>query len=141
MTYKLHYIRSKLVIYKLYVILKGLFLISGSLDRKMIDLNVILFQVTYPDESNIFPLFRLSFLWITPIGVLTVIIVGAITSLITGKTNTKTLDPDLISPVVKCLLPPEAKRYAGSAIRKLRNQEVVENERRVSESQLFWFKV
>lgn len=100
-----------------------------------------MFQVVYPDESDIFPLFRLSFLWITPIGVITVILVGAITSLLTGKTDIRRLDPDLISPVVKCLLPPESKRFTGSAVRKMRNQEVVDTESRVSDSQLFWLKV
>lgn len=67
---------------------------------------------------------------------------GLLTSLITGRTDTKTLDPDLISPIAKWFLPPESKRYAGSAIRKLRNQEVVmDGDSRVSESQLFWLKV
>lgn len=88
----------------------------------------IYFQTVYPDESDVFPLFRLSFLWITPVGVSTVIIVGIITSFLTGKTDINTLDPDLISPVAQWLLPPQAQRYAGSAIRKARNQEIMENE-------------
>lgn len=52
------------------------------------------------DESDVFPLYRLSFHWINPIGVLSVLIVGTIVSFITGPRNLKTIDPDLISPVI-----------------------------------------
>nr|XP_023012361.1 sodium-coupled monocarboxylate transporter 2 [Leptinotarsa decemlineata] len=84
--------------------------------------------IIYPDESDVFPLFRLSFMWITPVGVTTVVVVGIVTSFLTGKTDLKTLDPELISPVFQWLLPPEAQRYAGSTIKRVRNREVLENE-------------
>ncbi|KAH0821481.1 hypothetical protein GEV33_001310 [Tenebrio molitor] len=64
--------------------------------------------IVYPDESAVFPLFRLSYLWITPIGVVTVMIVGVITSFLTGKTDIRFLDPELISPVCQWILPEEA---------------------------------
>ncbi|CAH1117769.1 unnamed protein product [Phaedon cochleariae] len=87
--------------------------------------------IIYPDESDIFPLFRLSFMWITPIGVISVLLVGMIVSLLTGKTDMRSMDPELISPVAKWMLPAEAQRYAGSAIRKARNREILENENMV----------
>ncbi|CAD7080203.1 unnamed protein product [Hermetia illucens] len=59
------------------------------------------------DESGVFPLYRLSFHWINPIGVFTVIIVGTIVSFLTGPTNLKKIDPDLISPVIHRFLPKE----------------------------------
>ncbi|KYB27649.1 Putative sodium-dependent multivitamin transporter-like Protein [Tribolium castaneum] len=85
-------------------------------------------EIEYPDESKVFPLFRLSFLWITPIGVFTVIAVGIITSFLTGKTDLKTLDPELISPVMHWVLPEEAQNYAGSAVRKIKHQRLFGNE-------------
>lgn len=47
-----------------------------------------------------FPLYRLSFHWINPIGVLSVLIVGTIVSFLTGPRDLKTIDPELISPVI-----------------------------------------
>lgn len=91
------------------------------------------FQPSYPDESSIFPLFRLSFMWITPVGVCTVLIVGITVSFLTGKTDLNYLDPDLISPVVQWILPEGAKRYAGSAIRKARHRELIEREKMVED--------
>lgn len=54
----------------------------------------------YRDESDVFPLYRLSFHWINPIGVLTVLVVGTVISYITGPTKNKNIDSDLISPVI-----------------------------------------
>lgn len=54
----------------------------------------------YPDDSSVFPLYRLSFHWINPIGVITVIIVGSIVSYFTGPRNLADIDPELISPVI-----------------------------------------
>lgn len=54
----------------------------------------------YKDESNVFPLYRLSFHWINPIGILCVLIVGTIVSFLTGPTKFENIDPDLISPVI-----------------------------------------
>lgn len=85
-------------------------------------------EIHYPDESDVFPLFRLSFLWITPVGVISVLSVGMIVSFITGANDLKTIDPDLISPVMHWLLPPEAKKYAGSTLKKARNFEITEDD-------------
>lgn len=59
------------------------------------------------DESDVFPLHRLSFLWINPIGVATVCIVGVIVSHLTGPRDLRDIDPDLISPVIHRFLPKE----------------------------------
>ncbi|KAI4466170.1 sodium-coupled monocarboxylate transporter [Holotrichia oblita] len=77
----------------------------------------------YPDESHVFPLFRLSYHWITPIGVLTVLTVGSIVSLLTGKLDVRYMDPDLISPVLHRFLPSESFRYEGYAIRNARHAD------------------
>lgn len=62
--------------------------------------NITLIETEFHDESDVFPLHRLSFHWITPIGVLTVLLVGSLVSWITGPLNLKKLDPDVISPVI-----------------------------------------
>lgn len=54
----------------------------------------------YQDESDIFPLYRLSFHWINPIGIMTVLIVGSIVSYITGPRDLSRIDVELISPVI-----------------------------------------
>ncbi|KAF5308799.1 hypothetical protein FQR65_LT06032 [Abscondita terminalis] len=86
-------------------------------------------NVTYlpfPDESKIFPLFRLSYHWITPVGVLTTLTVGTICSFVIGKTDTSSLDPELITPICQWMLPPESERYTGTAARRVR--EITQNE-------------
>ncbi|XP_055296157.1 sodium-coupled monocarboxylate transporter 2-like isoform X2 [Sitodiplosis mosellana] len=62
------------------------------------------------DESEVFPLYRLSFMWINPIGILSVLIVGMIASYVSGPQDLKKLNPDLISPVIHRFLPDECFR-------------------------------
>ncbi|XP_055594315.1 sodium-coupled monocarboxylate transporter 1-like isoform X2 [Uranotaenia lowii] len=69
----------------------------------------------YPDESGVFPLYRLSYHWITPIGVVTVMIIGTIVSFITKPRNLKDIDPELISPVIHRFLPQECFANYGTA--------------------------
>lgn len=64
-------------------------------------------NVPYPDESDVFPLYRLSFLWINPIGILSVLVVGSLVSYFTGPRDLRTIDPQLISPVIHRFLPRE----------------------------------
>lgn len=59
------------------------------------------------DESDVFPLYRLSYHWITPIGLLSVLIVGTIVSFVTKPRQLKDIDPELISPVLHRFLPEE----------------------------------
>lgn len=56
------------------------------------------------DESDVFPLYRLSFHWINPIGVFTVVIIGTIVSLLTGGRDLTKIDPELISPIIHRLV-------------------------------------
>ena len=58
------------------------------------------FTSNFVDESNVFPLYRLSFHWINPIGVISTVLVGTIVSFLTGPTKVKKLDADLISPII-----------------------------------------
>ncbi|XP_049302581.1 sodium-coupled monocarboxylate transporter 2 isoform X2 [Bactrocera dorsalis] len=61
----------------------------------------------YVDESDLFPLYRLSYHWITVIGVLSTLLVGTVTSFLCGPRNLKTLDAVVISPVIHRFLPKE----------------------------------
>lgn len=67
----------------------------------------------YQDESDVFPLYRLSFHWINPIGILTVLVVGTIVSFLTGPRKLNEIDPELISPVLHRFLPAECFIYYG----------------------------
>uniref|UniRef100_A0A182K6Z5 Sodium-coupled monocarboxylate transporter 1 n=1 Tax=Anopheles christyi TaxID=43041 RepID=A0A182K6Z5_9DIPT len=69
----------------------------------------------YPDESGVFPLYRLSYHWITPIGVTTVLVIGSIVSFLTGPRDLRHIDPELISPVIHRFLPRESFSYFGTA--------------------------
>lgn len=62
--------------------------------------NITLSNLIQHDESDVFPLYRLSFHWINPIGVISVLIVGTIVSFLTGARDLKQIDPELISPVI-----------------------------------------
>ncbi|CRL01594.1 CLUMA_CG014432, isoform A [Clunio marinus] len=61
----------------------------------------------YPDESDVFPLYRLSFHWVNPIGIFSVVIVGTLVSYLTGGRKTDQIDPELISPIIHRFLPDE----------------------------------
>ncbi|ALC38209.1 CG8451 [Drosophila busckii] len=87
---------------------------AGELNSQKLDVsvegcaaNVTQAENVWVDEEQVFPLYRLSYHWINPIGVATVIVVGSIVSLLTKPTDIKTLDPDLISPVLHRFLPKE----------------------------------
>ncbi|XP_040169732.1 sodium-coupled monocarboxylate transporter 1-like isoform X1 [Anopheles arabiensis] len=77
--------------------------------------NTTIVNPIYPDESGVFPLYRLSYHWITPIGVTTVVLVGSIVSFLTGPRDLRYIDPELISPVVHRFLPRESFSYFGTA--------------------------
>lgn len=81
--------------------------------------NSTIVNPVYPDESGVFFMYRLSYHWITPIGVLTVMIVGSIVSFLTGPRNLKDIDPELISPVIHRFLPQESFGNFGSASKEV----------------------
>jgi hypothetical protein len=53
----------------------------------------------------VFILYKLSYLWLAPIGVTTVVSIGLAVSYLTGKEDTEMANPDLFSPVIKGLVP------------------------------------
>ncbi|XP_062548311.1 sodium-coupled monocarboxylate transporter 1 [Armigeres subalbatus] len=91
--------------------------------------NITLTNTEYPDESNVFFLHRLSYHWITPIGLLTVILIGTIVSFLTEPRNLKDIDPELISPVIHRFLPHESFGNFGSASKEV---PVINNEEKLS---------
>ena len=54
-------------------------------------------------------LFRLSYLYFNVVGCLTVIVVGLVTSFITGAHRAGDINPDLLSPVIHWMLPKKEK--------------------------------
>lgn len=57
------------------------------------------YLVQHVDNSDVFPVYRLSYMWYSVTGCLTTIIIGYLASLITGPN--KDIDPELLSPIVK----------------------------------------
>ncbi|XP_011054030.1 PREDICTED: sodium-coupled monocarboxylate transporter 1-like isoform X1 [Acromyrmex echinatior] len=62
-------------------------------------------QFEWHNEDNVFPLYRLSYHWIAPIGTLAVLVVGAIVTCMTGAQNPSSIDKNLLSPVIHRWLP------------------------------------
>jgi hypothetical protein len=56
-------------------------------------------------NNDVFILYKLSYLWLAPIGVATVISIGLAVSYLTGKEDTEMANPDLFSPVIRGLVP------------------------------------
>lgn len=79
----------------------------------------------YPevDESGVFPLYRVTFWWYYPIGVLTNLLIASTVSYFTNRTKLSDLDPQLISPVIRRFLPKECFNNYGLAAKKTRNNE------------------
>ncbi|XP_061379463.1 sodium-coupled monocarboxylate transporter 1-like [Danaus plexippus] len=65
------------------------------------------------DPTTIFPLFRLSYHWIAPLGLLATIVVGMIVGWLFDKPDPSKMDAELFTPVVWRLLPKEAHENAG----------------------------
>ncbi|EDW03923.1 sodium-coupled monocarboxylate transporter 2 [Drosophila grimshawi] len=87
---------------------------AGELNSQKLNISVeyCATNVTQPenvwvDEEQVFPLYRLSYHWINPIGVVTVIVVGSIVSMLTKPTDIRTLNAQLLSPVIHRFLPKE----------------------------------
>lgn len=51
-------------------------------------------------EDNVFPLYRLSYHWVAPLGTLVVLVIGGLVTWITGATNPASIDKNLLSPVI-----------------------------------------
>lgn len=89
---------------------------SGAVQPHRLDISVDACNMTHVnttinalhrDESDVFPLYRLSFMWINPIGILAVLVVGSLVSYFTEPRDLRTIDPQLISPVIHRFLPRE----------------------------------
>jgi len=80
----------------------------------------------YPDESDLFPLYRLSYHWINPIGIFSVLIVGSIVSYLTGSNEIEKVDPELMSPVIHRFLPADVFTNYGMASKSKRMRENLE---------------
>lgn len=81
------------------------------------------FYPVYADETNVFALNRLSFHWINPLGVLTVLVVGTIVSYATGAQPWRNVDVKLISPVVYRWLPAECFEIKTKTTRATKAEE------------------
>ncbi|KAL0102300.1 hypothetical protein PUN28_018672 [Cardiocondyla obscurior] len=57
-------------------------------------------QFEWPDEDDVFPLYRLSYHWVAPIGTLVVLVVGGIVTWMTGARDPSSIDKGLLSPVI-----------------------------------------
>lgn len=64
------------------------------------DGNVTLLEPNWVNEEDVLPLYRISYHWVAVIGVITVVVVGTLVSLVTKPTKIRTLDPNLLSPVI-----------------------------------------
>ncbi|XP_012275282.1 sodium-coupled monocarboxylate transporter 1 isoform X2 [Orussus abietinus] len=73
-------------------------------------------QFMFPDEEDVFPLYRLSYHWFAGLGTTVVVVVGGLVSWITGPTDPSTIDRTLLSPVIHRFLP--APKYEDSSERR-----------------------
>ncbi|XP_065351696.1 sodium-coupled monocarboxylate transporter 1 [Cloeon dipterum] len=78
-------------------------------------LNVTLAYTTSFGNDDVFPLYKLSYLWLAPIGVTTVVSVGLLVSWLTGTEDVQLANPDLFSPVIMRFVPKLGQnRQAGT---------------------------
>ncbi|CAL1689454.1 unnamed protein product [Lasius platythorax] len=64
-------------------------------------------QFEQSSEDNVFPLYRLSYHWVAPLGTLVVLVIGGLVTWITGARDPSTIDKNLLSPVIHRWLPPQ----------------------------------
>lgn len=75
------------------------------------------------DPETVFPLFRVSYHWIAPLGLLATLTVGAVVGWLFDKPDTVQLDAELFTPAVWRLLPAEAHERKGDSRRRARAAE------------------
>ncbi|XP_077286414.1 sodium/solute co-transporter-like 5A11 isoform X2 [Arctopsyche grandis] len=74
------------------------------------------------DPETVFPLYRISYHWIAPIGLITTLVVGVIVSALTRNHDAvSSLDPDLLSPIIYRFLPEGIMNNAGISTRNRRS--------------------
>lgn len=56
-------------------------------------------------EDNVFPLYRLSYHWVAPLGTVIVLVIGGLVTWVTGARNPSSIDKNLLSPVIHRWLP------------------------------------
>ncbi|XP_011869219.1 PREDICTED: sodium-coupled monocarboxylate transporter 1 [Vollenhovia emeryi] len=66
-------------------------------------------QFEWSNEDDVFPLYRLSYHWVAPIGTLVVLVVGGIVTWMTGARDPSSIDRNLLSPVIHRWLPTRPK--------------------------------
>ncbi|XP_029174908.1 sodium-coupled monocarboxylate transporter 1 [Nylanderia fulva] len=64
-------------------------------------------QFEYSSEDDVFPLYRLSYHWVAPLGTLVVLVIGGLVTWITGARDPSSIDRNLLSPVIHRWLPPQ----------------------------------
>ncbi|CAG5056598.1 unnamed protein product [Parnassius apollo] len=74
------------------------------------------------DPETIFPLFRISYHWIAPLGLLATLSVGALVGWFFDKQHDIKMDAELFTPAIWRFLPSEAHQHAGVTRRNLVNK-------------------
>ncbi|XP_026737841.1 sodium-coupled monocarboxylate transporter 1-like isoform X1 [Trichoplusia ni] len=69
------------------------------------------------DPETIFPLFRVSYHWIAPLGLITTLLVGMVVGYFFDKPSSLKMDAELFTPVMWRWLPSEARDKAGDTRR------------------------
>ncbi|XP_015913622.1 sodium-coupled monocarboxylate transporter 2 isoform X2 [Parasteatoda tepidariorum] len=72
-------------------------------------------NITLGYNDDIFPPYKLSYLWLSSVGFVVVLIVGLLVSFITGATKGENIDPRLLSPAVIWL----SKYIPGDKLKKI----------------------
>ncbi|XP_011167300.1 sodium-coupled monocarboxylate transporter 1 [Solenopsis invicta] len=70
----------------------------------------VLRQFEWINDDDVFPLYRLSYHWVAPIGTLVVLVVGGIVTWMTGARDPSSIDRNLLSPVIHRWLPQQKCR-------------------------------
>ncbi|XP_050362273.1 sodium-coupled monocarboxylate transporter 1-like [Nymphalis io] len=76
------------------------------------------------DPETVFPLFRVSYHWIAPLGLLATLTVGSIVGWLFDKRDDSKMDAELFTPIVWRFLPREAQENSGLTRRALNTKNV-----------------
>jgi hypothetical protein len=77
--------------------------------------------------SEVFALYRMSYLWYTLLGAIVSMSVGLVTSFFTNPTDPASLDPMLVSPVIRRFLPKKSVKQQDVDMALLSGYKVTEH--------------
>ncbi|XP_024944571.1 sodium-coupled monocarboxylate transporter 2 isoform X2 [Cephus cinctus] len=105
---------------------KTLPLSTEGCDQSLLVNSTVMASSYHPEEEDVFPLYRISFMHYTILGAFITILVGTLASFVLGPRDLKDVDPDHFAPLIRKFLP--RKKYAEVPLDAVEKNKITEKD-------------